>query len=88
MKYAFTYKIIFMEKLGEISYSLYLAHLFILGFVALIYRKLNINTMTSELFYIASMLGLSLVFGYLVYIFIEKKLAQKIKILLIKYKKI
>lgn len=38
-------KIKFLETLGTLSYSLYLVHLFVLGFVALIYRKLHINIM-------------------------------------------
>jgi len=65
-----------LERLGEISYSLYLVHLFTLGVIALIYRKLNIHTNTSEALYLASMLITSLLVGTLTYYLLEKKLVN------------
>lgn len=67
-------KIKFLETLGTLSYSLYLVHLFVLAFVALIYRKLHINTIASEIFYLVAMFGISLISSYFVYTFIEKPL--------------
>lgn len=67
-------KIKFLETLGTLSYSLYLVHLFALAFVALIYRKLHINTVESEIFYLVAMFSISLISSYFVYTFIEKPL--------------
>lgn len=69
-------KVLIFEKLGDMSYSLYLIHLFILGFVALVYRKLNIHTFLSEFVYLISMLLISIFISYFVYILIEKKLTN------------
>lgn len=63
-----------LKEFGNMSYSLYLIHLFVLAFVAIIYKYININTYIAEWIYIFCMFSMSLISGYFVYIFWEKPL--------------
>lgn len=73
------HKNMFFIQLGNMSYSLYLTHLFVLGFIGEIYKYFQIKTHLSEIIYILSMLGVSLTVGYLVYTLVEKKLLEFFK---------
>lgn len=73
------YKLIFLEMLGNASYSLYLVHAFVLAVMGVIYRKLGIESLLIESIYLIFMLIVSLLIGYLTYIFIEQKLTNSLR---------
>ncbi len=68
------YPIKWLGFLGDISYSLYLAHLLALGAAALLYRKIAIHTYWSESVFLAVMLASSLLLGAATYRWIERSL--------------
>ncbi|MBU1669391.1 acyltransferase [bacterium] len=61
-------------KLGDSSYALYLSHPFVLVIVFFLYRKLEKLLPQNEFLMNFSMIFVALVVGYVVHIFIEKKL--------------
>lgn len=67
----------FFERLGDSSYSLYLAHPFALSPTAMICRKLGLANNT--LLFIGMLLTTALISGWVCYRYIEQPLAQWIK---------
>lgn len=78
-KYFKKHKSILLTELGNMSYSLYLVHLFVLAFVAIIYKLVKINTFVAEIIYLIAMFSLSILIGYVVYKFIESPLLKYFK---------
>jgi peptidoglycan/LPS O-acetylase OafA/YrhL len=72
-------KIKTLESIGNISYSLYLSHAFILAIIGVLYNKIKIHTLFSEILFIMTMFFSSLIFGYIIYIYLEKKLISYFK---------
>lgn len=66
-------------KLGDSSYSLYLAHPFVLVIVFSLYRKLENILPQNEFLMNMTMIISSLVVGYFVHIMIEKRLIGLVK---------
>ena len=60
-------------NIGESSYSIYLVHMFILTFLGIIYKRIEINTEISELVFLGTMFIMSIFVGYITYHVIEKR---------------
>lgn len=67
------FKINFFKTMGDISYSLYLTHAFVLAAMGIVFNKVVYSEFT-EIAYLFCMLIVSVVIGFLTYIIIEKNL--------------
>ena len=74
-------------RLGDSSYALYLSHPFSLVFVFMFYRKLENILPQNEFLLNLSMIIISLLIGYVVHIWIEKRLMLWIKSLILRRNK-
>ena len=66
----------FLKMLGDSSFAMYLVHPFVLAGGAMVLNKLNLNMMMGGTVFIAALLVLSILAGYLVYEIVEKNIGR------------
>jgi len=71
-----------LRALGDASYSIYLTHLFSLGAVRVIWSRLRLGSVVSDVFLLGFGAAFAFLIGYIVYLFLERPLvtvAQRIR---------
>lgn len=70
--------------IGDMSYSIYLVHPIVIVFLPKILRACNVGAMTTTPFYFVLVLVLIVGLSYSTYVLVEKKLSDKLAILLLR----
>lgn len=68
----------FLKMLGDSSYAMYLVHPFVLAGGAMVLNKLQLSHAFFGVFFAASLVGLSVLVGYLVYELLEKPISRRL----------